>query len=102
MSREAIVDDLVPIWIRDERPNEQETSGNPYVDLLVGNKPPEIIAFEINMNPYANMPPNMSGTYRAPVSHAGSQRGHGKLISLVLLVPALLVVGHEFVARIGH
>ncbi|GAC1328169.1 MAG: hypothetical protein NVS2B16_00260 [Chloroflexota bacterium] len=92
------MDDLEPVWIRSERVPDDEGPLNPYVDMIAGDKPPEIIEFEMNMNPYSNMPPTRSSLYVGAPSRSTEPRHRNPLltaISMVLLVPVVFLFMRE-------
>lgn len=71
---------------------EDRAVTNPYIDGATGSKPPEIVAFELNMSPYANMPPNMSRAAARPSVEDEERPRRTKLtLVLMMLVIAVLV-----------
>ena len=74
---------------------------NPYLDAVTESQPREIVDFEINTDPYANMLPGISNIQAARTIGRGlevGKRGNRFIMAIslilvtVLLLPALLAV----------
>jgi hypothetical protein len=78
-----------------------ERLNNPYLDALSGTKPREIVEFELDTNPYANMLPGISNIRAARTIGQGVDEGKrgnrvvmavSVLLLIVLAAPILLTV----------
>ena len=74
---------------------------NPYLDAATRRQPQEIVDFEMNTDPYANMLPGISNIHAARTIGRGlevGKRGNRFIMAIslflvaVLLLPALLAV----------
>jgi hypothetical protein len=63
---------------------------NPYIDVVEESRPPEIVNFEMETDPYRNFLPGMSNVNAAKTLGRGLRAGRGG--SRVLLVVSLLLV----------
>ena len=101
------MDDLEPVWIETRRTDGERHSSNPYVDLIEGTKPQEIVEFELNMNPYARVLPNNSHVFAASRSghHGEAPRRISPIVLVISLILLILVVAggvHIFAPHIGR
>jgi hypothetical protein len=75
---------------------------NPYVDIVAGSQPREIVEFEMDTDPYANMLPGISNIRAARTIARGVRSGAGGrhpvlvavslLLLFVLVLPAILSI----------
>lgn len=74
---------------------------NPYLDALSGTKPREIVDYELDTNPYANMLPGISNVRAARVIGQGVDEGRkgnrvvmavSVFLLIVLVAPLILTV----------
>jgi len=74
---------------------------NPYLDMALGEQPPEIVQYEVRSDPYSNMLPGIANinAARAIGEGVGAGRRGNKLLLVVslvllavLLLPAILAV----------
>ncbi len=74
---------------------------NPYADALTGTKPREIVEFEMNSDPYANMLPGIANINAAKTISRGVEVGRrgnrlvmaiSLLLLLVFILPFILAV----------
>jgi hypothetical protein len=80
---------------------------NPYLDAIAERQPREIVDFEMDTDPYANMLPGISNIHAARTIGRGlevGKRGNRAIMAIsvfllvVLLLPALLAV----ITQLGH
>jgi len=73
------------------RPDAAERQlANPYIDLGDDSRPPEIVSFELETDPYRNFLPGMSSVNAAKTVGRGLRAGRGG--NRILLVVSLLLV----------
>lgn len=78
---------------------------NPYFEALTGTKPKEIVDFEMNTEPYANMPPNMSRVHMTQSLARGLRPGRRPVIaavSLLIILAFVLPVVLNVLAQLIH
>jgi hypothetical protein len=85
-----------------------DESVNPYADAAAGTKPREIVEFEMNTDPYANMLPGISSIRAASTIGRGMRayRSRGSLVvrilSVVMLLGFLLAIVISVVSQAVH
>lgn len=81
--------------------DDGEYLDNPYLDAMAGTKPREIVDFELDTNPYANMLPGISNVRAARAIGQGVDEGRkgnrvvmavSLFLLLVLVAPVILTV----------
>jgi hypothetical protein len=77
-------------------------ASNPYLDALRGSKPPEIVEFEMNTDPYANMLPGISSIRAARTlgRSAADRRSRGRSLSTIFALFALAIIAVALVAAV--
>jgi hypothetical protein len=86
-------DDL-PV-VRPEPGRGEKRLINPYIDVVDESRPPEIVNFEMETDPYRNSLPGMSSVNAAKTVGRGlreGQRGNRVLLVVSLLLVAVLVL----------
>jgi hypothetical protein len=87
------------------RHEDERRLDNPYLDAMQGAKPQEIVDFELDTNPYANMLPGISNVRAARTIGQGVEEGRrgnpvimavSILLLIVLVAPAILAVVQHF------
>lgn len=63
---------------------------NPYIDVLDESRPPEIVNFEMETDPYRNFLPGMSSVNAAKTVGRGLRAGRGG--NRILLIVSLLLI----------
>ncbi|GAC1404894.1 MAG: hypothetical protein NVSMB52_18760 [Chloroflexota bacterium] len=91
-----------------DRPRNSERSGsiNPYADAHTGEQPPEIVEFELNTDPYANVVPRISTiTHSASDNDDEIERHRNPFVvavSVLLIILLVLPVTFEVLVRLFH
>lgn len=79
---------------------------NAYMDAVTGSRPRELVQFELNTDPYANMIPRVSTMTSGEESpeDSGSRRRSPVVVAISLLLIAVLVlpITAEVFARLIH
>lgn len=86
---------------------ERVRSVNPYADAYVGDRPPEIVEYEMNSDPYANMLPRLTSVTSTGVGDDERDERRKRnpfvvAISILLIAVLVLPVMVEVFARLLH
>lgn len=86
---------------------EIPVSVNPYRDAVSGTRPREIVEFELNTDPYANMLPRVASVSRSPSEEDTEDSGRKRnpilvVVSILLVAILILPVMVEVFARLIH
>jgi hypothetical protein len=86
--------------------SREVASINPYVDAVSGDRPREIVEFELHTDPYANMLPRVSSiAVSASADGPDSERKRHPVVvavSILLIIVLVLPVMAEVFARLFH
>jgi hypothetical protein len=72
-------------------------TANPYVDALSGEKPPEIVDYEMKTYPYANVVPSISRVYSLG-EEGEAPEGYQPRLSLWLRAVSILILAGMLLA----
>lgn len=77
---------------------------NPYIDAISGTKPQEIVDFEMDTNPYANMLPGISNVRAARTIGQGVDEGRkgSRVIMAVSLFLLIVLVAPLVLGLLQH
>jgi hypothetical protein len=98
-------DDLVPV---SRKPDEDEKRLiNPYMDVAGQSRPPEIVNFELETDPYRNFLPGISSVNAAKTVGRGLRAGRGGnrvmlIVSLLLVAVLVLPAFAAVIAQLLH
>ena len=98
-------DDLVPV---SRKPDEDEKRLiNPYMDVAGQSRPPEIVNFELETDPYRNFLPGISSVNGAKTVGRGLRAGRGGnrvmlIVSLLLVAVLVLPAFAAVIAQLLH
>ncbi|GAC1443064.1 MAG: hypothetical protein NVSMB52_00980 [Chloroflexota bacterium] len=85
---------------------ERARSLNPYADAQTGDQPKEIVEFELNTDPYANVIPRVTSITSSGVDYAERIERHRNpfvvAVSVVLIILLVLPVTFEVLAKLFH